>query len=120
MLIKYVAGSQQINDLIVNFFPESAEELHLLNEKLTKEAEFVEIPTKSPRLSQLKSVLPIFVIPGFKPKLVESLYKQLLYPVFEARLPEDITSIDELSENLVKVNTIFNLGVDVLLKCSIH
>lgn len=101
--LKCVPGSQKINDFIVNFFPGSVEELHALNEKLTVEADFVEIPTKSPRLSQLKSVLPVFVVPGFKPKLVRSLYEQLLYPVFEARLPENVNSIDELAENLVEV-----------------
>lgn len=91
---------------MANIFPESSEELRLLNDKLTKEAEFVEVSTKSPRYSQTKSVTPVFVIPGFKPKLIESLYKQFFYPVFEAQLPEDIGSIDELSEILVNVSFI--------------
>lgn len=101
---KLFSGNQQrINDVIVNFLPGSLEELHLLNDKITKEACFIEVSTKSPRLSQLKSVTPVFVIPGFKPKLLESFYKKIFYPAFEAQLPEQINSIDELSENLVNV-----------------
>lgn len=100
----HISGFHQIDDIIKNFFPGSAEELQLLDDKITREVEFVEMQTMSPRLSQLKSVLPLFVIPGFKPKLIETLYKQLLYPVFEAQLPEHFNSIDELSEILVDVS----------------
>jgi len=92
-----------MNDVIANFFPESADELHLLNKKIAKEAGFIEVSTRSPRLSQLKSVIPVFVIPGLKPKPIESFYKQFLYPVFEAQYPENISSIDNLAEALVNV-----------------
>lgn len=89
--------------MIENFFPESVNELHLLNNKIAKEAGFIEVATKSPKLSQLKSVIPVFVIPGFKPKYIESFYKQFFYPVFEAQYPEDITSVNNLAETLVNV-----------------
>ncbi|XP_060835401.1 fatty acid synthase-like [Rhopalosiphum padi] len=93
--------SHQLNDVIKNFFPESANELHLLNNKITKEAGFIEVGTRSPRLSQLKSVIPVFVVPGLKPKCLESFYKQFFYPIFEAQFPEDIISINNLAETLV-------------------
>lgn len=96
--------NHQLGDVIANFFPGSIEELHLLNNKISKDACFIEVPTRSPRLSQLKSATPVFVIPGFKPKLIESLYKKIFYPAFEAQLPEQINSIDELSKNLVNVS----------------
>jgi len=99
-----VLGSQHTDDVIVNFFPDSVDELYLLNDKIVNEAKFVEVQTKSPRFSQLKSVLPIFVVPGFKPKLIETLYANLLYPAFEAQLPSDVHSIDRLSEDLVNVS----------------
>lgn len=95
-----------MNEILSNYFPGSMDELNTLNDKITKEAEFVEVRTKSPRMAQLKSVTPIFVIPGFKPKLIEKFYMQLLCPTFEAQLPEDICSIDELSDVLVKVSVI--------------
>lgn len=93
-----------MNDVMKNVFPESLDELYLLNENFTEEACFVEVQTKSPRFSQTKSVTPLFVIPGFKPKLMTNFYKKQLYPTFEARLPEKICSIDELSEILVKAS----------------
>ncbi|XP_016657076.1 fatty acid synthase isoform X4 [Acyrthosiphon pisum] len=111
--------SYQMNDLIANFFPESANELHLLNKKIAKEAGFIEVATRSPRLSQLKSVSPVFVIPGLKPKSIESFYKQFFYPVFEAQYPEDITSIDNLAETLVnKLKSISDHGyVSIIGEC---
>lgn len=93
-----------MKDIMKNVFPESLEELYLLNENFTEEACFVEVQTRSPRFSQTKSVIPLFVIPGFKPKLMNSFYKKLSYPTFVAHLPENINSIDELSEILVNVS----------------
>jgi len=46
----------------------------------------------------------VFLIPGFKPKLIRTFYEKLSYPVFEAKLSEDIGSIDEISQILVKVS----------------
>lgn len=103
----HISGTNQINDIIKNFFPGSAEELQIFHDKITREAKFVEVQTQSPKLSQQKSVLPVFVIPGFKPKLIDTLYKQLLYPAFEAQIPEHFNSIDELSEILVDVSPQF-------------
>lgn len=101
---QFFLGYREMNDVITNFFPESIDELYLMNDKITNETCFVEVQTRSPRFSQLKSVIPVFVIPGFKPKLMEMFYKQLFYPTFEAYIPENISSIDELSEILVKVS----------------
>lgn len=98
------SGSQQSIEVINNWFPDSVDELHHLNDKIIKEASFVEVQTKSPRFSQLKSASPVFVIPGFKPQHIEMFYKEFFFPVFEARLPEVINSIDELSTDLVNVN----------------
>lgn len=103
---KYVfvlLGYQQINNIISNIFPESSDELHFFNDVQAQETKFVEVSTKSPRLSQLKSVIPVFLIPGFKPKLIKTFYEKLSYPVFEAQLSDDINSIDELSHILVNV-----------------
>ncbi|XP_026822789.1 fatty acid synthase-like, partial [Rhopalosiphum maidis] len=92
---------QQINNIITNIFPESSDELHFLNNIQTQEIKFVEVSTRSPRLSQLKSVIPVFIIPGFKPKLIKTFFEKLSYPVFEAQLSNDIKSIDEVSQILV-------------------
>lgn len=68
-----------------------------------KKAEFVEVSSKSPKISQLKSVMPVFIIPGFRPNYVKTIYTQLCYPAFEAKYPQNISSIDELSYTLVDV-----------------
>lgn len=104
-----------MNNIITNFFPENNEELQLLNDKILKEVRFVEVQTKSPRYSHLKSVTPVFLIPGFKPKLLDTFYKKMFYPVFEAQLPEDINSIDELSIILVNVCQKSYLHILILL-----
>jgi hypothetical protein len=102
-IIFFLLGYQQINNIITNIFPESSDELHFLNNMQTQETKFVEVSTRSPRLSQLKSVIPVFIIPGFKPKLIKTFYEKLSYPVFEAQLSDDIKSIDEVSQILVNV-----------------
>jgi len=100
----FTLGSQKMKEVIANYFPNTIDDMHDLNELIKKNAGFVEVSTRSPRFSQLKSVTPVFVIPGFRPKLFEPFYKQFCYPVFEARFSEHIQSIDELSNILVKVN----------------
>jgi len=102
----FLLGYQQINNIITHILPESSDELHCLNDDIpTLETEFIEVSTRSPRLSQLKSVIPVFLIPGFRPKLIKTFYEQLSYPVFEAKLPENISSIDEISLILVNVRS---------------
>lgn len=102
--LSILASQLSINNIVSNFFPESVDELHMLNKKITETAGFVEVSTRSPRFSHLKSVSPVFVIPGFKPKSIEILYKNFFYPVFEAQLPKEIISIDELATTLVNVS----------------
>lgn len=107
----FFLGYQQINNIITNILPESSDELHCLNDIQIQEPEFVEVSTRSPRLSQLKSVIPVFLIPGFKPKLIKTFYEKLSYPVFEAQLPGNISSIDEISQILVNVRSINALKI---------
>jgi len=110
-----VSGSRLTTDeVIADFFPETADELRVLNDRLTTEAAFVEVATRSPRYSQQKSTTPVFVIAGFKPKLVDAFYGQFIYPVFEARLPDDVGSVDALSEVLVNVRVANTAGACTL------
>lgn len=78
--------------------------MNLLKDKTVEETEFIEVQTKSPRYCQQKGILPIFVVPGFKPKLIDTFYKNLPYPAFEAHFSKNISSVDELSEILVNVS----------------
>lgn len=95
-----------MNDFIERFYPGSVEELHQLNDKITDKAKFVEVPTKSPKFNNTKSVTPVFVVPGFKPKYIKPLYEKLIFPAYEARLPGVVVSIDDVAKDLVDVSII--------------
>lgn len=86
--------------------PETISELTLLGETVTEEFEFLEVVTNTPRFADTTSGLPIFVVTGFRPEIIKKLYENLIYPTFEARLPETIDSIENVATQLVKVNNI--------------
>lgn len=83
--------------------PESIDELNKLVDLVTEEPEFVEMFTNSPLSAYNKEGLPIFVVTGFRPERMKELYKNLIYPTFEARLPETIESIEHVAMILVQV-----------------
>lgn len=83
--------------------PESLDELNLLGNTITDEPNFIEVFTKSPRFADNKEGIPIFVVTGFRPEKLKQLYANLIYPTFEARLPETIDSIECVATKLVQV-----------------
>lgn len=85
--------------------PESIKELHAFGDTVTEEIEFIEVCTSSPRFSDSIG-LPVFIVTGFLPKITKKLYENLIYPAFEARLPENIESIEHVARTLVQVNSI--------------
>lgn len=85
--------------------PKSIDELNALADTITEEPEFVEVLTKSPRFMDNMEGLPVFVIPGFQTENMKKLYKNLMYPTFEAKLPETIDSIESVATTLVQVLT---------------
>lgn len=101
---EYLTGSQQMNDFIERFYPGSVEELHQLSDNITGTAKFVEVSTKSPKFTNTKSVTPVFVVPGFKPQTIKPLYEKLIFPAYEARLPDVVVSINDVANDLVNVS----------------
>lgn len=85
--------------------PGSIDELNAFGETVTEEIDFIEVPTKSPRFADSIG-LPVFVVTGFMPKRMKKMYDSLIYPAFEARLPETIESIEHVARILVQVNII--------------
>lgn len=83
--------------------PGSIDELNALADTIVEEPEFVEVFTSSPQFELNTEGLPIFVVTGFRPERMEALYKNLIYPTFEARLPETIDSIEHVAIKLVQV-----------------
>jgi len=82
--------------------PESIDELNAFGDTVSEEIEFIEVSTNSPRFEDSIG-LPVFVITGFLPKRMKKLYENLIYPAFEARLPEAIESIEHVARILVQV-----------------
>ncbi|XP_039289774.1 fatty acid synthase isoform X4 [Nilaparvata lugens] len=83
--------------------PSSTEELLSFGKQLTStQARFEEICTLSPRYSKTKGTSPVFFIPGFKPNQFRKMISRLVYPAFIARLPAEISSVQEVAEELVK------------------
>lgn len=99
----FTVASREIYSKIVAELPESIDELNAFGEKITDEPEFVEVFTKSPRFVDNLEGLPVFVVTGFRPEKTKHLYKNLMYPTFEARIPENIESVEEVATTLLKV-----------------
>lgn len=83
--------------------PESIEELNAFGDTIIKEPEFLEVNTNSPRFVDSLEAVPVFVVTGFQPKKIRTLYENLMYPTFEARLPEIIESFECVATQLVQV-----------------
>lgn len=83
--------------------PGSIDELNALVDTIVEEPQFVEVFTSSPKFALNTEGLPIFVVTGFRPEGMKALYKNLIYPTFEARLPETIESIEHVAIKLVQV-----------------
>lgn len=84
--------------------PESIDELNAFGDTVTEEIEFVEVFTNSLRFADNIAAIPVFVVMGFRPQRMKKLYENLIYPTFEARLPENIDSIENVAITLVQVN----------------
>lgn len=91
--------------------PESTDELIVFCDFVSNEPEFVEVDTKSPRYADTLKGLPLFVVTGFRPEKAKSLYANLIYPTFEARLPETIESLEQVATQLVQVNIVYFYGL---------
>lgn len=96
--------------------PESIDELNAFGDLITKEPEFLEVNTNSPRFTDSLEAVPVFVVTGFQPKKIRTLYENIIYPTFEARLPEIIESIEYVATQLVQVMK--NDNRDFLLMCT--
>ncbi|VVC29213.1 Acyl transferase/acyl hydrolase/lysophospholipase,Ketoacyl-synthetase, C- [Cinara cedri] len=104
---KRIIVTRESYSKIVAELPKSIEELNVLADTLEDEPEFVEVFTKSPRFADNMEGLPVFVVPGFQPGKIKRLYENIIYPTFEARLPETIDSIESIATILVqKLKTI--------------
>lgn len=103
----FIATREYYSKMIAEL-PESIDELNTFGDTVTEDIEFIEVPTSSPRFADSIS-LPVFVVTGFLTKKMRKMYANLIYPAFEARLPETIDSIEQVAKILVQVNIIIIL-----------
>lgn len=85
------------------YFPSSVAELERISKYVVDEPDFVEVVTKSVLYADAKGAYPVFVVPGFRPNVLQGLYSNLGYPTFEARYPSKFESIYSVASLLVKV-----------------
>jgi len=88
---------------MIEELPESIDELDALGDTIAEEPEFAEVFTNSPQFSDTLEGIPVFVVTGFRPDRMKPLYRNLIYPTFEARLPETIDSVEHVATQLVQV-----------------
>lgn len=89
---------------MTSHFPNSVEELDGFGDYITDEPVFVEVATNSQRFVDSHCNMPIFIVAGFRPAFMRNLYKNIKNPTFEARLPEQIESIEQVASDLLKVH----------------
>lgn len=92
------------SNLDESFLPCSVEELKANSKYMVGRPDFVEVATKSVLYADAKGAYPVFVMPGFRPDNMRTLYNNLGYPTFEARYPVKIESTKTVAEDLVKVS----------------
>jgi len=95
--------SREENSKLKEILPESIEDLNAFGDTISEEPVFIEVITNSPRYADTYEGLPVFIVTGFVTKNINKLYANLIYPTFEARLPETIDSIEQVAKQLVQV-----------------
>ncbi|XP_050423204.1 fatty acid synthase-like [Adelges cooleyi] len=86
----------------IMFLPQTTDELERISEYIVDKSDFVEVTTKCTKYGHAKGAYPVFFIPGFRPVQLNSFYKNLGYPTFVARYPENIESILNVAETLIE------------------
>jgi len=108
---------REFHTKIIADLPESIDELNAFGDTVTEEIDFIEVSTNSLRFADSIG-LPVFVVAGFMPKIMKKIYDNLMYPAFEARLPETIESIEHVARILVQVNIITILFLLMFSVCA--
>lgn len=107
---KKLIASREFYSKLITELPGSIDELNAFGDTITEEIDFIEVPTKSPRFADSIG-LPVFIVTGFLPQRMKTIYDNLIYPAFEARLPETIESIEHVARILVqKLKSITKCG----------
>lgn len=82
--------------------PATSEELMEQYKTSSPKAKFRQILTLGPR--KIREVPPIFMVPGlYNTKVIHEICFPLLHPTFVAELPNTVTSLEDMANDLAKV-----------------
>ncbi|XP_075210569.1 uncharacterized protein LOC142317916 [Lycorma delicatula] len=93
-------GNDYSKKLLENYLPSGLSELKMIDYSKNTYS-FSEIRSLSPRMGDLPSSTPIFILPGLSLTFINSLTLQLMVPVFCAEIPQKILSAKEAAESLI-------------------
>ncbi|PSN47308.1 hypothetical protein C0J52_04414 [Blattella germanica] len=89
------------------FFPTTIQSITRLGEDLVSNSEWLqELPSLSPGYRNIKTISPVFIIPGLQgsaSEILKPLLQQLVHPVFCARILQPEKTITDAATILVKV-----------------
>ncbi|BES92903.1 polyketide synthase [Nesidiocoris tenuis] len=81
--------------------PEDESELQKYFRDCKPRATFVEVMTSGPKHGHNREIYPVFMIPGLRPGRLHRMASQLYCSAYEARLPSNMTDIDQVANDLV-------------------
>lgn len=88
---------------ISEYLPKTVEELLNLNVDLPDYPRFQQYVSKSLPNTENNSLLPVFFIPGLGLSRIQPLISQIMHPVFCARFPSYINSVENAALSLIWV-----------------
>lgn len=95
--------------MLADILPSSIEDFCELGSSLNESVRLIELPSLGQKVTEVKEVTPLFIIPGLKDNSESSLgqlAKKLVYPVFLVKLPnrrKEVT-IEELASLVLPVS----------------
>lgn len=97
---------------ISEYLPKTIKELLELNIDLPEYPRFEQCTSKSIPITGNNSLSPVFIIPGLGISRIQPLIKQIMHPVFCAKFPSYINSVENAALGLLWVTII-----QLILKC---
>lgn len=94
--------------MISEYLPKNAEELFDLSIDLPDYSQFERTVSKGLQITDKNSLLPVFIIPGLGISRIKPLIDKIMHPVYCAKFPSYIDSVENAALSLLWVtNQIF-------------
>lgn len=103
-LLKKQLFSEKLNS---EYLPTTADELLDLYTNLPEFAQFQKCVSKGLQNDEKNSLLPVFIIPGLGLSRINPLISKIMHPVFCARFPIQVDSVENAALSLLWVNNLY-------------